>query len=81
MSVYDLLGSHMADQIDVVIQMTHKVLADVLCSAPCVTDELALGHLVLHVWAAQVNGEQDERVAQHVHSICNTWFTLLNGLH
>lgn len=74
---YDLLGSHVADQIDVVIQVTHKVLADVLCGAARVADELALGHLVLHVWAAQVDGEQDERVAQHVHGICNTRFTLL----
>lgn len=71
----------MANQIDVVIQMAHKVLADVLCGAPRVTDELALGHLVLHVWAAQVDGEQDERVAQHVHGICNTRFTLVNTVH
>lgn len=69
----------MADQIDVVVQVAHKVLADVLGGAARVADELALGHLVLHVWAAEVDGEQDERVAQHVHGICNTQFTLFKN--
>lgn len=60
----------MADQIDVVIEVPYKVLADVLSSSPCVSDKLPLGHLVLYVRAGQIDGEKDEGVAQHVHCIC-----------
>lgn len=62
----------MADQIDVVIEVAYKVLADVLSSPSCVSDELSLRHLVFYVRAGQVDGEQDERVAQHVDCVCKT---------
>lgn len=71
----------MADQINVVVQMTHKVLTDVLCGSARVADELTLGHLVFDVWAGQINGQQDERVAQHVHGVCNTKDTRIEKLH
>lgn len=59
----------MADEIDVVVEVSHKVVADALGSAPRVADELALGHLVLHVRAGQVDGQQDQRVAQDVDGV------------
>lgn len=36
----------------------------------CVPDELPLGHLVFDVGAGQVDGQQDQTVAQHVHGVC-----------
>lgn len=59
----------MADEINVVVEVTHKVLADVLGGAARVPDELPLGHFVFHVRAGQIDGQQDEGVAQHVHGI------------
>lgn len=50
----------MADQIDVVIEVPYKVLADVQSSSPCVSDKLPLGHLVLYVRTRQIDGEKDE---------------------
>lgn len=35
-----------------------------------VPDELPLGHLVFDVGAGQVDGQQDQTVAQHVHGVC-----------
>ena len=63
------LGRHMAYEIDVVVKMADKVLADVLGSVARVADELAFGHLVLDVRAGQVYRQQDERVAEHIHRI------------
>lgn len=62
--------SHVANQVDVVVQVAHKVVGDVVRRAARVADELALGHLVLDMRAAEVDGEQDEAVAQHVDGIC-----------
>lgn len=59
----------MANQIDVVIEVAYKVLADVLSGPSRVSNELSLRHLVFYVRTGQVNGEQDERVAQHVHCV------------
>lgn len=59
----------MADEIDVVVKMADKVLADVLGSVARVADKLAFGHLVLDVRAGQVYRQQDERVAEHIHGI------------
>lgn len=61
--------SHVANQVDVVVQVAHKVVGDVVRRPAGVADELALGHLVLDVRAAEVDGQQDEAVAQHVNSI------------
>lgn len=55
-----VLSGYMADQIDVVVEMAHKVLTDVLGGTACVADELPLGHLVLHVRAGQIDGQQNE---------------------
>lgn len=60
----------MTDQVYVVVEVAHEVVGDVVRRSPSVPDELPLGHLVFDVGAAQVDGEQDQTVAQHVHRIC-----------
>lgn len=60
---------HVANQVDVVVQVAHKVVGDVVRRPAGVADELPLGHLVLDMWAAEVDGQQDETVAQHVNGI------------
>lgn len=61
--------SHVANQVDVVVQVAHKVVGDVVRRPAGVADELPLGHLVLDMRAAEVDGQQDEAVAQHVNGI------------
>lgn len=41
-----------------------------MCCSASVPDKLPLGHFVFDMGAGQVNGEQDQTVAQHIHSIC-----------
>lgn len=60
---------HVANQVDVVVEVAHKVVGDVVRRPAGVADELPLGHLVLDVWAAEVDGQQDEAVAQHVDGV------------
>lgn len=60
---------HVANQVDVVVQVAHKVVGDVVRRPAGVADELPLGHLVLDVRAAEVDGQQDEAVAQHVDGV------------
>ena len=38
---------------------------------PRVPDEFALGHFVLDVRGGEVNGEEDQGEAHHVHGVCN----------
>lgn len=64
------LRSHVANQVYVVVEVAHKVVRDVVRRPASVPDELPLGHLVFDVRAAQVDGEQDQTVAQDVHSVC-----------
>lgn len=59
----------MSDQVNVVIEVSHEVIGDVMSCSPCVSDELPLGHFVFDVRAGQVDGQQDETVAQHVHGV------------
>lgn len=64
------LRSHVANQVYVVVEVAHKVVRDVVRRPAGVPDELPLGHLVLDVRAAQVDGQQDQTVAQDVHGVC-----------
>ena len=59
----------MANQVNVVIEMPHKVIGNVVGCASSVSDELPLGHFVFDVGARQVNGQQDQTVAQDVDRI------------
>ena len=61
-----VLGSYMANQVNVVVEMPHKVIRDVVGCAASVSDELPLGHFVFDVGAGQVDGQQDQTVAQDV---------------
>lgn len=63
------LGSHMSDQVDVVIQVSYKVVRNVMSGAAGVSDELAFGHFVFDMGTGQVDGQQDETVAQDVNGI------------
>lgn len=64
------LRSHVANQVYVVVEVAHKVVRDVVRRPASVPDELPLGHLVFDVRAAQVDGQQDQTVAQDVHGVC-----------
>ena len=63
--------SNMANQIDVVIEMTREVSIHPLSCPACVFDKLSLGHFVFDVWAGQVDGKHDEWVTQDKHSVWN----------
>lgn len=41
-----------------------------MCCSTSVPDKLPLRHFVFDVGAGQVNGQQNQTVAQHIHSIC-----------
>lgn len=60
----------MANQVYVVIQVANKVIRDIMGCSASVPDKLPLGHFVFDVRAGQVNGQQDQTVAQHIHRIC-----------
>lgn len=79
---YAQLCGHMADQVYVVIEVADKVIRDVMCCSASVPDKLPLGHLVFDVGTGQVDGQEDQTVAEHVHSIWTeaqlsdkTWIT------
>lgn len=59
----------MANQVYVVIQVANKVIRDIMGCSASVPDKLPLGHFVFDVRAGQVNGQQDQTVAQHIHRI------------
>lgn len=61
--------SHVANQVDVVVQVAHKIVGDIVRRPAGVADELPLGHLVFDMRTAEVDGQQDEAVAQHVHGV------------
>lgn len=64
------LRGHVTDQVYVVIEVADKVVRDVVSRPARVPDELPLRHFVLDVRAGQVDGQQDQAVAQHVNRIC-----------
>lgn len=64
------LRSHVSDQVDIIIQMAHKVIRDIMCCSAGVPDKLPLRHFILHVRTGEVDGQQDQTVAQHIHSVC-----------
>lgn len=59
----------MTNQVYVIIEVAHKVIRDIMCCSASVPDKLPLGHFVFDVGAGQVNRQQDQTVAQHIHSI------------
>lgn len=65
----DLLGCHVTDQVNIVVKVSHKVVRNVVGGSASVSDELPLGHLVFDVRAGQVDGQQDETVAEDVDGI------------
>lgn len=67
----------MTNQVYVVIEVAHKVIRDIMRCSASVPDELSLGHFVFDVGAGQVNGKQDQTVAQHIHRICREM--IVNG--
>lgn len=64
------LRSHVTNQVYVVVEVAHEVIRDIMCCSASVPDKLPLGHFVFDVGAGQVNGQQDQTVAQHIHRIC-----------
>lgn len=64
------LCSHVADQVNVVIEVAYKVIRNIMCCSASVPDELPFRHFVFDVGAGQVNGQQDQTVAKHINSIC-----------
>ncbi len=60
----------MTNQVNVVIEVAYKVIRDIMCRSASVSDKLPLGHFVFDMGTRQVNGQQDQTVAQHIHSIC-----------
>lgn len=64
------LRRHVANQVNVVVEVAHEVVGDVVRRPARVPDELPLGHFVFHVRAGEVDGQQDQTVAQHVHGVC-----------
>lgn len=64
------LCSHVADQIYVVVEVAYEVVWDIMCRSASVSDELPLGHFVFDMGTGQVDWQQDQTVAQHIHSIC-----------
>lgn len=63
------LRSHVANQVYVVIEVAYKVIRDIMCRSASVPDKLPLGHFVFDVGAGEVDGQQDQTVAQHIHGI------------
>lgn len=59
----------MADQVYVVVEVAHEVVRHIMRCSASVPDKLPLRHFVFDVWAGQVDGQQDETVAQHVHGV------------
>lgn len=59
----------MANQVDVIVEVAYEVIRDIMRCSSSVPDKLPLGHFVFHMWAGEVDGEQDKAVAQHIHSI------------
>lgn len=64
------LRSHVANQVYVVIEVAYKVIRDIMCRSASVPDKLPLGHFIFDVGAGEVDGQQDQTVAQHIHGIC-----------
>lgn len=64
------LRSHMANKVYVVIEVAYKVIRDIMCCTASVPDELPFRHFVFDMRAGQVDGQQDQTVAQHIHCIC-----------
>lgn len=60
----------MADQVDIVVQVTGKFVVDAGDSAACVADEFPLRHFVFDVWTRQVDREHYQRETDDVDSIC-----------
>lgn len=58
--LFFFLSSYVTDQVDVVVEMAHKVLTDVLGGTACVANELSFGHFVLDMRAGQIDGQKDE---------------------
>ena len=61
---------HVTNKVDVVIEMSSKVLVDVSGCASRVAYKLALGHLVFDVRTRKVDGEKDEGKADDVDRVC-----------
>jgi len=47
----------MADQVNIVVQVTSKLVVDAGDGTTRVADKLALRHFVFDVWTCQVDGE------------------------
>lgn len=60
----------MSNQVNVIIEMADKVIGDIMCCSASVPDKLPLRHFVFHMRAGEVDGQQNQTVAQHVHSVC-----------
>ena len=55
-----LLRSYVSDKVDVVVQMPRQLVPRLRRGLPNVTDELALGHLVLDVRTRQVHRKNEQ---------------------
>lgn len=64
------LRSHVSDQVDIIVEMANKVFRDIMCCSAGVPDKLPLRHFILHMRTGEVYGQQNQTVAQHIHSIC-----------
>jgi len=63
------LWSDMANEVNVVVQVSSKLIIDAGDSATCVADELSLRHFVFDVRTRQINGEHYQRETNDVDSI------------
>lgn len=49
----------MADEIDVVVKMTSKIIIDTFSGLPRVPDKFPFGHFVLDMWTTQIDRQHD----------------------
>ena len=56
----------MADKVDVVIKVPYKIFTNILSSTTGISNKFSFRHFILHMRASEVNGKQNQRVAQDI---------------
>ena len=60
----------MAAKVNVVVHVAQSLITNTGSRVTEVPDKLPLGHFVLDVGTGEVHAQQDERVADHIQTIC-----------
>ena len=60
----------MANKVYIIIEMAYEVIWNIMCCSASVPDKLPLWPFIFDMWAGEVDGQQDQTVAQDVYSIC-----------